>query len=95
MKTRLLTRQQLAAELERAARGDQDFPSTSRIRTARELMGDGMWAKGHYYLPEIDPQRIADAWAAEENRRPCRALVVGPYRLRLPRRAPIRIQITD
>lgn len=95
MKIRLLTRQQLAAELERAARGDQDFPSTSRIRTARELLGDGMWAQPHYYVPEINPQRIADLWAAEENRRPCRSLIVGPYRLRLPRRALTRIQIKD
>lgn len=92
IKVRLRTRKQLAAELYRAAHPQNLDSPISRVRTARELLGDGTWAE---YSTEIDPQLLADAWVTAEKKWTHRVIGLGPWVLRLPRRQPRPIQITD
>lgn len=95
MKTRYLTRKQFATELARAAHPENPYFPASRVATARELLGDGMWAQSHYYTPEIDPQSLADAWTAAESRWTQNVVAMGPLILKIPRKPPRPIRITN
>ena len=93
MNPRLRTRKQLGNELQEAAR--DLYSPVSRVRKARELLGDGTWAWSEYPMIDVDAQSIADAWFAEESKWK-RTVIITPFGITLPWTRPLRpIKIKD